>query len=158
MTSLHEVPDARLLDHGTNTLAPLLTAVTAGLYTHLVTDGVVTHVAVRLPRRGSLVTDGMVVPVLVGQLGRWPAVHAEAPAATVNMYAHAHLAVTGPGSVPKPHPDMADALGVETWAEAAAADCPNAGKLKGPSCLRGWGLDPSPHCGWRFPAALPWMC
>ena len=161
MTSLHEIPDDLLLDHGTNTLAPPLAAVTAGLYTHLVTDGVVMHVAVRLPRRGSLVTDGTVVPVVVSQHGRGSVAHAEAEAVTVDMYAAADLAVTGLGclSVPEPHPDMADALGAVTAAAAAgSAPCPNAGTLKGPSCLRGWGSDQSPRCGWRVQAALPWTC
>ena len=116
------------------------------------------------PRRSPLVTDGMAVPLVVGQLGRGHVENAETPAVTVGVCVDASLAVTWPGylPVPVPHPDIA-ALGAVTAADAAAAGsaaatCPHAGKLKGSSCLRGWESDPSPHLSRRFQAALPWMC
>ena len=162
------MPVGFLLYHHTCTIAPLLTALTTGLGTHLVTDEVVTHVAVNQLRGLLLVTDGMVVPLVVSQHGRGSVKHDEAPAVTVDRYAHAALPVTGPGylSVRVPHPDAAAA--VEAEAEAAAAEgaaaaaaglatCPSAGRPKSPSCLRGWGSYPSLHWGRRFQAAVPWL-
>ena len=154
--------DGSQLDHDTGTLPPLLT-VMAALDMNPVIDAVEMSVAVSQHRRVHLVTDDVMIRVTVSQHGGVPVWHAEAPDVTVDVCEHADLGVTGPGSpsVPGTEPDVADPqIGDEAATEAAAASVTrsNAGRLKGPSCLRGLGSHPNRHWGRKSPVAQPWSC